>query len=97
MRVRTILTGAVPWQPSQLVAAHPFVAFDLAAPDASQRRVIWEQAAPGTPSNVLDELAARFPVNGTEAHGRRHGCDGAADEPCQVGGIAGRFQEAGAG
>jgi hypothetical protein len=65
--VRTILTGALPWQPPRLLAARPFVAFDLAAPDSSQRRAIWQQAAPGTPSPVLDELAARFPVSGIEA------------------------------
>ena len=66
-RVRTILTGNYPWQPPRLLAARPFIAFDLASPDSSQRREIWEQAAPGTPSSVLDELAARFPVSGTEA------------------------------
>ena len=93
-RVRTILTGAQPWQPPRLLAARPFIAFDLASPDSSQRRAIWEQAAPGTPSSVLDELAARFPVNGTEARGRRTGRYGAEDEPCQAGGSAGRFQEA---
>jgi len=65
--IRTILTGAHPWQPPRLLAARPFIAFDLASPDSSQRREIWEQAAPGTPSSVLDELAARFPVSGTEA------------------------------
>ena len=93
-RVRTILTGDHPWQPPRLLAAHPFIAFDLASPDSSQRREIWEQAAPGTPSSVLDELAARFPVSGTEARGRRSGRDGAEDEPCHAKGLSGGFQEA---
>ena len=65
--IRAILTGTRPWQPSRLLAARPFVAFDLASPDSSQRRKIWEQAAPQTPPSVLDELAARFPASGTEA------------------------------
>jgi SpoVK/Ycf46/Vps4 family AAA+-type ATPase len=65
--IRTILTGAIPWQPPRLLAARPFIAFDLASPDSSQRRKIWEQAAPEAPPPVLDELAARFPASGTEA------------------------------
>ena len=65
--IRTILTGAHPWQPSRLLAARPYISFDLASPDSSQRRKIWEQAAPETSAPVLDELAARFPASGTEA------------------------------
>jgi SpoVK/Ycf46/Vps4 family AAA+-type ATPase len=65
--IRTILTGAHPWQPPRLLAARSFIAFDLASPDSSQRRKIWEQAAPEAPPPVLDELAARFPASGTEA------------------------------
>ncbi len=66
--IRTILTGPRAWQPARLLAARPFIAFDLTTPDSSQRRAIWQQAAPhGTPPPVLDELAARFSVSGTEA------------------------------
>ena len=83
-RVRTILTGARPWQPPRLLAARPFIAFDLASPDSSQRREIWQQAAPATPPPILDELAARFPVSATEARGRRAGRDGAECKSCQV-------------
>ncbi len=66
-RIRTILTGAHPWQPPRLLAARPFITFEVDTPDSSQRRAIWQQAAPGTSPRILDELAARFSVSGIEA------------------------------
>jgi hypothetical protein len=67
-RVRVILSGTRPWQPTRLLAARPFHAIHLELPDAAQRRTLWQEVAPGTSPKVLDDLAARFPVNGTEAH-----------------------------
>ena len=96
-RIRTILTGAHPWQPQRLLAARPFITFEVDTPDSSQRRAIWQQAAPGTSPRILDELAARFSVSGIERAGRWPGRDDAEDQPCQVGGTACGFPEALAG
>jgi hypothetical protein len=64
--VPLLLTGTRPWQPPRLLAARSFQALPVEAPTPPQRRVFWQQAAPDTPPAVLDELAARFTVNGTE-------------------------------
>jgi AAA+ superfamily predicted ATPase len=66
-KVRTLLTGAAAWQPPRLLAARSFHALHLDVPNSSQRRAFWQHAAPNASPAVLDDLAARFAMNGTEA------------------------------
>ena len=64
--VPTILSGAQPWRPTQLLKAKPYAQIEISSPSFRERRAMWQDAFPQVSKEELDDLAARFRMSSEE-------------------------------